>query len=287
MASTATNAATQAGTRPARTAVRATALAGDLRDHNRRRRARHTAKLTGGEFALAVSQGAVSDAEHSLAIRIRAHMETGTLAVKLTDNRYTMLSVRRENEGNTHFSVRLHHMFADAGPHITRALALYVADNDSEASRALGEYIDANQHRVRTKSTRKANKLDTEGVCHDLQDIFDDLNAQYFDGSIDATISWGQRCGTARVRNSIKMGSYSMEDRAITIHRSLDKAYVPRFFLEWIVYHEMLHQVHQAPVVNGRRQFHTKAFLEDEAKFEHFALAKHWEQDHLDQLLTY
>src|SRR5690606_6936876 len=102
-----------------------------------------------------------------------------------------------------------------------------------------------------------------------------------------ATITWGQRCGRKRRRNSIKMGSYSVDDRSIRIHRSLDRAYVPRFFVEWIVYHEMLHQVHQADVVNGRRQFHTKAFLEDEAKFEHYALSRLWEQDHLEQLLTY
>ncbi len=274
-------------TRPTRTAARASALAGDLRDHNRRRRARNTAKLDDGAFALALSQGAVFDAEQTLAVRIRAHLDLGELEVKLTDNRYTMLSVRREGDDAPQFKVRLHHMFADASPTITRALAQYIGKNDSEASRLLGDYIDANQHRVRPKSNRKSNKVETQGLSHDLQDIFDTVNARYFDGGIRASIGWGQRCGKARTRNSIKMGTYSIEDESIRIHRSLDKAYVPRFFVEWIVYHEMLHQVHQAAVVNGRRQFHTKAFLEDEAKFEHYALARLWERDHLEELLTY
>lgn len=289
MRATATSTAPQAkkGTRPTRTAARATALAGDLRDHRRRKRARNTSKLEGGAFALALSQGAVADAEQHLAIRIRAHLDEGQLEVKLTDNRYTMLSVRRENEESPSYKVRLHHMFADASTTITRALALYIGKNDADASRSLGDYIDANQHRVRPKSHREAVKADTQGVCHDLQDIFDSVNARYFDETITASICWGQRCGKARRRNSIKMGSYSVEDLSIRIHRSLDKAYVPRFFVEWIVYHEMLHQVHQAPVVNGRRQFHTKAFLEDEANFEHYALARLWERDHLEQLLTY
>ncbi len=273
--------------RPTRTAARAAALTGDLRDHSRRRRARNTKKLEDGAFALALSQGAVADAEQQLVIRIRAHLDEGKLEVKLTDNRYTMLSVRRENDDSPEFSVRLHHMFADATTTITRALALYIGKNDSEASRLLGDYIDANQHRVRPKSSRKSSKPETKGTCHDLQEIFDAVNTRYFDGCIHASIGWGQRCGRAKPRNSIKMGSYSIEEESIRIHRSLDKAYVPRFFVEWIVYHEMLHQVHQADVVNGRRQFHTKAFLEDEAHFEHYALARLWERDHLEELLNY
>lgn len=266
----------------------ATALTDRLRERRhgpRGRRAR--AKLSEGAFKQAVSDGAVADAEESLAVRIRAHLNGGRLQVKLTDNRYTMLSVRRENESIPQFQVRLHHMFADATPTVTQALARYIGMNDAEASKVLGDFIDANQHRVRPKSPRKGAKLETKGVCHDLQAMYDSLNLEYFGGTIDATITWGQRCGKPRRRNSIKMGSYAVEDRCIRIHRSLDRPLVPQFFVEWIVYHEMLHQVHKAPVVNGRRQFHTKAFLEDEARFEHYTLATLWERDHIDQLLTY
>jgi hypothetical protein len=126
----------------------------------------------------------------------------------------------------------------------------------------------------------------TRGRYHDLQEIYDDLNRRYFAGAIDARITWGQRGGRPRRRNSIKMGSYSVEDRLVRIHRSLDRAFVPRFFVEWIVYHEMLHQVHEIKVVNGRRLFHSREFLRDEACFEHYAEARRWERIHLDALLT-
>ncbi len=273
-----------------RTASRAASIAGDLRGRGRRRRP--TGKVESGEFALARADGAVADAANRLASRIRAHMVTGHLDVTLTDNRYTMLSVRRDTEcqaarNSPQYRVRLHHMFADASPSVTQALAQYIGKDDKAASKVLGDFIDANQHRVRAESARKTSEPITLGACHDLQDIFDCLNERYFNGTIDASITWGQRCGKAQRRNSIKMGSYSIEDRSIRIHRSLDRAYVPRFFVEWIVYHEMLHQVHEAPIVNGRRQFHSKAFLEDEAAFEHYALARLWERDHLEQLLTY
>ena len=81
------------------------------------------------------------DAQDSLERRIRAHLAKGRVQVTLTDNRYTMISVRRLAK-EKRYEVRLHHMFADADPVITRALARYIADNDADASRVLGDFID-------------------------------------------------------------------------------------------------------------------------------------------------
>jgi hypothetical protein len=269
-----------------RTASKAQALADGLR---RRGGASARKSQAARELrrAIPVDDSFILQAEQSLERRIRAHLAKGMLAVTLTDNRYTMISVRRESDGPS-YRVRLHHMFADAEPVITRALAKYIGRNCSKASRLLGDFIDENQHRVRPAARRVVGpSIATVGDVHDLQDIYDDLNERYFGGSIRATITWGQRCGKPRRRNSIKMGSYSVEDRLIRIHRSLDREFVPAFFIAWIVYHEMLHQVHGAPIVNGRRQFHTKAFLEDEARYEDYASARAWEREHLDDLLTY
>jgi hypothetical protein len=288
----------------------------------------------------------ISAAQDSLERRIRAHLARGRVQVTLTDNRYTMISVRRitakedrgrpiergvgaprlpgprespredrgrpsergagassspresarddraraprARGGERRYEVRLHHMFADADPVITRALAHYIADNDADASRILGDFIDANADHVRGRSRRApAQLIFTAGEHHDLRAIFDELNARYFENRIEAAITWGARAGRPRRRNSIKMGSYSVEDRLIRIHRSLDRAFVPRFFVAWIVFHEMLHQVHDIRVKNGRREFHSKAFLADEAGFELYEQAKIWERRHLDALLTY
>jgi predicted metal-dependent hydrolase len=178
-------------------------------------------------------------------------------------------------------------MFAEADPVITRALARYIADNDRDASRVLGDFIDATHGQVRGgRAARRASSC-SRRRHHDLRAIYDDLNTRYFATAIDAAITWGPRTGRPRRRNSIKMGSYSVEDRVIRIHRSLDRTFVPRFFVEWIVFHEMLHQVHDIKVKNGRREFHSKAFLADEARFEHYRQARAWERRHLDALLTY
>ena len=242
------------------------------------RRAKRTAPDRAGEIA---------DAQDSLERRIRAHLARGRVQVTLTDNRYTMISVRRLAK-QRRYEVRLHHMFADADPVITRALARYIADNDGDASRILGDFIDANSDHVRGRARRAPSQLIfTAGDHHDLREIFDELNARYFGNRIEAAITWGARTGRPRRRNSIKMGSYSVEDRLIRIHRSLDREFVPRFFVAWIVFHEMLHQVHDIRVKNGRREFHSKAFLADEACFDGYEQARLWERRHLDALLTY
>jgi hypothetical protein len=229
----------------------------------------------------------VAVAEQSLERRIRAHLERAAVRVTLTDNRYTMISVRRVPR-ERRYEVRLHHMFAEADPVITRALARYIADNDRDASRVLGDFIDGNHGQVRGRARRLPGQLMiTAGDTHDLRVIYDDLNHRYFADRITAAITWGPRCGRPRRRNSIKMGSYSVEDRVIRIHRSLDRGFVPRYFVEWIVFHEMLHQVHDIKVKNGRREFHSKAFLADEEQFEHYRQARAWERRHLDQLLTF
>ena len=222
--------------------------------------------------------------ERELATRI----EGGRVVLEVTDNRHTMISVRRD-QGI--YRVRVHRMFLDAGNDVVHALGRYVCRNDRAASTVLGRFIDLNQHRIRhARRVPRSVTIETAGKVFNLQEIFNDLNRRYFIGAIDARITWGQRLsknGKRRRHNSIKMGSYSVEDKLIRIHPSLDRNFVPRSFLEWIVYHEMLHQKHAIPIVKGRRQFHTREFLNDESGFEHYHISRRWERENLNRILVY
>jgi len=115
--------------------------------------------------------------------------------------------------------------------------------------------------------------------------IFDELNAEYFGGHMDARITWGPSVSRRRRRRSIKMGSFSVEDRVIRIHPALDQAAVPRYFVAWIVFHEMLHGKHEVRRENGRRRFHSAAFLAEERTFPEYERACAWEKANLDRLL--
>src|SRR3954463_753489 len=82
-----------------------------------------------------------------------------------------------------------------------------------------------------------------QGRFFNLRDIFDKLNARYFRNRLRGyTILWGRK-RRQRPKDSIVFGTIQEEDRMIRIHPLLDQRFVPTFFLEYVVFHEMLHAV--------------------------------------------
>ena len=51
---------------------------------------------------------------------------------------------------------------------------------------------------------------------------------------------------------------------------------MPRFVLDYIMYHELLHIKHGTTFADGRRRVHTKAFKQDEEMFERYTEARRW-----------
>jgi hypothetical protein len=210
--------------------------------------------------------------------------------VSLTDNTRTMISAR-SRAGLTH--VRLHHMFVNADASTIDAIGRYLAAGDRAAQRIIQRFVAASRELIRRRVPR-APLLKKDGHHHDLGAIFTAVNAAFFQNSIEARIGWGRR-GVARGRHrkrrrSIKLGSYLSQKgnggAVIRVHPVLDAAWVPRFFVEYIVYHEMLHHVVKMPVLHGRRTLHGPEFKAREKLFPRFAEALAWEREHLDRLLS-
>jgi hypothetical protein len=218
--------------------------------------------------------------EHGVA----CHLPPGKLLdLRLTDNRYTIVSVRRGRES---YQVRAHRMFAGAEPRLMRALARYVVHNDQRACALLGEFIEQNQDQIR-RHMGQARRivLRTRGRVFDLAEVYHRLNARYFDGRLDLRITWGA-ARQRRSQRSIKIGTYQVEDRLIRVHPLLDHEMVPRYFLDWIVFHEMLHGKHAIRRVGGRRCFHPPEFAREEQEFPDYGRARLWEKANLDKLLS-
>jgi predicted metal-dependent hydrolase len=222
--------------------------------------------------------------ELQLELDVLGHMPSGkTLGLKLTENRHTIISVKR---GREIYRVRVHRMFAGAEQRLVRALARYVVHNDARASALLSEFIQRNQHLIRKQPPQTRRMvLRTRGQVHDLAAIFDRLNRRYFEGKHEAKITWGPLRKRAQQR-SIKVGSYALEDRLIRVHPVLDNEIVPIYFLEWIVFHEMLHGKHTIHEMGGRRCFHPPEFSREERQFPGYGRARQWEKTNLDRLLS-
>jgi hypothetical protein len=221
--------------------------------------------------------------ERAISAALRVYLPPGkALELCLTNNHYSMISVRRKPDG---YRLRLHRMFVEAEPRIVRALGRYVVHNDRRASRVLGDYIDGHQHIIKKQPRRPRQvNLRTTGIHHDLRTIFDRLNEERFDSALDARITWGPVVAH-RARRSIKMGSFAVEDRIIRIHPVLDQVDVPEFFVAWIVFHEMLHGKHDIVRKGRRRIFHGQAFIDEERTYPDHQRATAWERANLDRLL--
>jgi hypothetical protein len=129
-------------------------------------------------------------------------------------------------------------------------------------------------------------EFSTEGRHFDLQTIFDRINQRYFRNRLRSyTITWGRR-RRRRPASYIVFGSIQEEDRIIRIHPLLDREFVPRWYLEYVVYHEMLHAfVPDKQDAAGRRIIHHEGFLKRERKFRHYQAAIQWEQENLGRFL--
>jgi hypothetical protein len=122
------------------------------------------------------------------------------------------------------------------------------------------------------------------GRYHNLDMILADLRARYFPDCAAVTIQWGRWSGRRRTR-SMRFGAYLPAEKLIRIHPALDQAFVPRVFVEFIVYHELLHHIIPPVRVNGRYQIHSVAFRQRERGFPAYAEAMAWRQQSLRRLL--
>ena len=183
--------------------------------------------------------------------------------------------------------LRLHGSFLDAPLRILRALAGFIRKPEPQTQRRVEKlYRSAGLHRVGTTGGERRIVLRHRGEHFDLKEIFDALNARWFDGRVKAFITWGRRTNGLLRSRSIHFGSYNWTRRVIRVHPDLDREYVPRFFVESVIYHEMLHAdlgIVQGP--GGRRLCHSAEFQRQEQAWPDYQRAKEWEKSHLHLFL--
>jgi len=201
----------------------------------------------------------------------------------VTDNRQRMITQTRERGL---LRVRVHMMFLDAPDRVQDAVVDYVLGESRRASQIVGDYIEKNGHRIRA-SRRVRGRLLTRGRVRDLAEILEEVNEAYFGGSLSGVlITWGRRTRPPQgTRTTIKLGSYSAEERLVRVHPVLDRKWVPRYFVSYIVYHELVDHVVPPQRVAGRAIVHPAEFRRREREFRYYDRAIAWEEAHISRLL--
>jgi len=197
--------------------------------------------LTKGEFVAYLNEGA----------RER-------VSVAFHRNRVTMISVVFEPNGS--IRVRAHEAFLAAGPEVLRALRTYLRTRRRKAWRGVTAFADTIP--ATTPARKRRTPLRTRGDVHDLDEIARDVNRTFFSDRIRCRVGWGRagRGRRGRKARSIRYGSWDATTRTVRVNPRLDDKRVPREFVRYIVFHEMLHAVVPAVIENGRRRTHTAQF---------------------------
>jgi predicted metal-dependent hydrolase len=126
----------------------------------------------------------------------------------------------------------------------------------------------AKAHLLRQVRGRK-QIASARGQVYDLDQVFEELNQQFFYGLLARPqMTWSR----AHARNSL--AHYDPAHNAIVVSRVFDHARVPRYTLEYIVYHEMLHLKHPVKLRGSRRCVHGPEFQAEEKLFPHLEQAK-------------
>jgi hypothetical protein len=107
------------------------------------------------------------------------------------------------------------------------------------------------------------------GEVHNLEEIFERLNQQYFDGLLGRP-----QLGWSRGASRSMLGHFDPSHNAIIISRIFDRPEAPPVSLDYVMFHEMLHLRHPVDHSGSRRRVHTREFREAEKKFPKLKEAK-------------
>jgi len=197
----------------------------------------------------------------------------------LNSNRRVYFSARFPHDEPPRIS--LHRCFAEAPDEALRAVVAMVEGTDEGARRVCERYVEAHDRRAsRPPAALPASMRQTRGLWHDLKALAEAVNTRYFGGELDVRVTWGKASRPRRRRRSIQFASYDPSLDLVRVHPDLDAPDVPTSYLDFLIYHELLHKVLGDRRSSGmkRRQTHHAEFRRRERLHPHYEAAQAWEK---------
>ena len=101
-----------------------------------------------------------------------------------------------------------------------------------------------------------------EGRFYNLEEVFDALNLQFFGGLMGRPeLTWSEH----HAKRSL--GHYDAAHNTIVVSRVFDRPSSPRYAIEYLLFHEMLHLKHPVRMRGLRRCVHSREFKAEERQF--------------------
>ncbi|MGA8041266.1 MAG: M48 family peptidase [Terracidiphilus sp.] len=101
-----------------------------------------------------------------------------------------------------------------------------------------------------------------EGRYYHLEEVFDALNLRFFGGLLGRPeLTWSESVAKR------SLGHYDAAHNTIVVSRVFDRPSSPRYAIEYLLYHEMLHLKHPVKMRGVRRCVHSREFKAEERLF--------------------
>jgi hypothetical protein len=101
-----------------------------------------------------------------------------------------------------------------------------------------------------------------QGRYYNLEEVFDSLNDRFFHGLMGRPeLTWSEH----NAKRSL--GHYDAAHNTIVVSRVFDRPSSPRYAVEYLLYHEMLHLKHPVKMNGIRRCVHSREFKVEEKQF--------------------
>jgi hypothetical protein len=197
--------------------------------------------------------------------------------ITLRFRRFTSLNTTiRLREGQIHVS--LSDLLEGAPENVIRAIAhillakLYKKPIDAMQNLRYRRFASSTSVTRQTDLIRHARGskryFGPEGRFYNLEEVFDTLNVRFFGGLLGRPeLTWSEH----HAKRSL--GHYDAAHNTIVVSRVFDRPSSPRYAIEYLLYHEMLHLKHPVRMRGTRRCVHSREFKSDEARFPQLAEA--------------
>ena len=175
--------------------------------------------------------------------------------------------------------VRLSDLLEGAPENVIESIAhillakIYRKPIESVHNTRFRRYVSSHDMRAKSHLLRQVRGRkrigSAQGIVYHLEEMFDELNHRFFHGLLARPrMTWSQ------VRSRRSLAHYDPAHNAIVVSRIFDHPQVPRYAVEYILYHEMLHLKHPVKMRGSRRCVHGKEFQAEEKLFPHLHQAK-------------
>lgn len=132
------------------------------------------------------------------------------------------------------------------------------------------EPVSKHAERIRQERGRKRISS-ARGHHYDLDEVFESLNTRFFHGLLGRpTLTWSAHYAKRM------LGHYDAAHNTIVVSRVFDRPNTPRYAIEYLLYHEMLHLKHPVRVRAGRRCVHSREFQAEERLFPELESAREY-----------